>query len=243
MNTGLTKAKTSISARPWPQHIQNIASVTIRVTNIRQILRRDMQGRETIWNSIPAAPPIVFSFHVPINFLISEASAWNYILDHLIIYVNGDIRLCNFMANNIYSYARGLAASVHTSFLVSVDAKVLWTDIVEDAHINEWLNNWFVRYSQHRDHHHRQDQLIQDQDHQDQEDEEDSARIIKKLKRERRFEDLDGSDVGICAICLNDMSACKDLIDMPCRHIFHDSCIFCWLKDHKTCPMCRSIVH
>jgi len=26
---------------------------------------------------------------------------------------------------------------------------------------------------------------------------------------------------------------------MPCGHIFHESCIFQWLKDNNTCPVCR----
>lgn len=230
-----------MSSRPWPHPIQNIASLNIRVSNIKQTIRRDMEGRETICNIQPMRGPIVFSFHIPINILISQVTAWNHILDHLIVNINGDLRLCSFMANNIYSYARRLAASLHNGFLVSVDTEVLWTDFIEEImeapmNISEWLRTSAMHpHYQHQDHHHHHH-------HQDQEDQ-DSEGVIEKLRRERRFEGNDGDELGNCAICLDDMSASKDLIDMPCHHIFHDSCIFRWLENHTTCPMCRRVVY
>ena len=46
-----------------------------------------------------------------------------------------------------------------------------------------------------------------------------------------------------CAICLGNMTIddiCNDYIEkLSCNHIFHKDCINTWLKDKKTCPLCR----
>ncbi|KAF8673364.1 hypothetical protein HU200_048925 [Digitaria exilis] len=50
---------------------------------------------------------------------------------------------------------------------------------------------------------------------------------------------MDGSDC-CCAICLHDMEADDvKLRAMPCSHIFHQNCIFKWLRRSATCPLCR----
>ncbi|CAG8519733.1 16796_t:CDS:1 [Dentiscutata heterogama] len=50
-----------------------------------------------------------------------------------------------------------------------------------------------------------------------------------------------------CPICLEQFSlteATKDqtqtsIRQMPCKHIFCESCLFTWLKQNNTCPLCR----
>ncbi|CAG8449226.1 8817_t:CDS:1 [Cetraspora pellucida] len=39
-----------------------------------------------------------------------------------------------------------------------------------------------------------------------------------------------------CTICLEEIISFTFL---PCTHTFHSKCISTWLKEHKSCPMCR----
>ncbi|XP_003471771.3 E3 ubiquitin-protein ligase RNF149 isoform X2 [Cavia porcellus] len=46
-------------------------------------------------------------------------------------------------------------------------------------------------------------------------------------------------DAENCAVCIENFKV-NDLIRiLPCRHIFHSTCIDPWLLDHRTCPMCK----
>ena len=42
---------------------------------------------------------------------------------------------------------------------------------------------------------------------------------------------------SFCAICLDNKTTTFAVI--PCNHVFCDSCIFEWLEEHQTCPLCR----
>lgn len=43
-----------------------------------------------------------------------------------------------------------------------------------------------------------------------------------------------------CSICLEDMRRNSLVTRLPCSHVFHDACIFEWLRDRNpTCPLCR----
>lgn len=42
-----------------------------------------------------------------------------------------------------------------------------------------------------------------------------------------------------CCIC---MDAVKRRFILPCGHVFHRKCAHTWLKDNKTCPICRTNV-
>lgn len=41
-----------------------------------------------------------------------------------------------------------------------------------------------------------------------------------------------------CVICYEDMQANNALL-LHCGHTFHRECIHCWLKEQRTCPVCR----
>ncbi|XP_037662386.1 E3 ubiquitin-protein ligase RNF149 isoform X2 [Choloepus didactylus] len=46
-------------------------------------------------------------------------------------------------------------------------------------------------------------------------------------------------DAENCAVCIENFKV-KDIIRiLPCKHIFHRTCIDPWLLDHRTCPMCK----
>lgn len=43
-----------------------------------------------------------------------------------------------------------------------------------------------------------------------------------------------------CAICMDNVSVGEEVTSLPCRHWFHHPCVEAWLKEHDTCPVCRS---
>ena len=42
-----------------------------------------------------------------------------------------------------------------------------------------------------------------------------------------------------CSICLEDYEPDTTVRQLPCNHCFHTDCLIPWLKEHRTCPLCR----
>ncbi|XP_065352282.1 E3 ubiquitin-protein ligase RNF181-like [Cloeon dipterum] len=42
-----------------------------------------------------------------------------------------------------------------------------------------------------------------------------------------------------CAVCLKNYDEESQCRMMPCKHKFHQECIFTWLKQTNSCPICR----
>lgn len=42
-----------------------------------------------------------------------------------------------------------------------------------------------------------------------------------------------------CHICLDRVGFGAQLVVLPCEHKFHKSCIHTWLKQKRSCPICR----
>lgn len=56
-------------------------------------------------------------------------------------------------------------------------------------------------------------------------------------------EEEDGVELEYCVVCLCDVSPGDKYIKLTnCKHGFHVECINGWLKDHSTCPLCRTPV-
>ncbi|KAF7639559.1 RING-type domain-containing protein [Meloidogyne graminicola] len=43
-----------------------------------------------------------------------------------------------------------------------------------------------------------------------------------------------------CPVCIDPYKPGDICRQLPCRHIFHKSCVDPWLLEHRTCPMCKS---
>ncbi|KAK9119367.1 hypothetical protein Scep_017460 [Stephania cephalantha] len=65
-----------------------------------------------------------------------------------------------------------------------------------------------------------------------------SEEAIEKLERiEFRLDnDYGCSD---CMICFEEMEIGFEVIQMPCKHVFHGDCINLWLQRNHVCPLCR----
>ncbi|CAJ0578482.1 unnamed protein product, partial [Mesorhabditis spiculigera] len=42
-----------------------------------------------------------------------------------------------------------------------------------------------------------------------------------------------------CPVCIDPYAAGDIVRTLPCRHVFHKTCIDPWLLEHRTCPMCK----
>jgi hypothetical protein len=63
---------------------------------------------------------------------------------------------------------------------------------------------------------------------------------LENLVLEERHLLAEGCPGGIaCAICLDNMGVGARTKRLPCKHIFHPSCLMPWLDKHNSCPTCR----
>lgn len=66
---------------------------------------------------------------------------------------------------------------------------------------------------------------------------------LKKLERRPVDTDmLDGESKVECPICIDDMKEGDTAVFLPCKHWFHEDCVVLWLKEHNTCPICRTAI-
>jgi hypothetical protein len=42
-----------------------------------------------------------------------------------------------------------------------------------------------------------------------------------------------------CPICANDYTVEEKLLELPCHHLYHESCVMPWLEVKGSCPTCR----
>ena len=47
------------------------------------------------------------------------------------------------------------------------------------------------------------------------------------------------SPQGLCSICLEDFDQESKVVNLGCKHSFHDVCIRNWLSKRASCPQCR----
>ncbi|CAD8153517.1 unnamed protein product [Paramecium pentaurelia] len=45
-----------------------------------------------------------------------------------------------------------------------------------------------------------------------------------------------------CSICCNQFQKDELIMQLPCKHIYHKSCVDSWLQSSTKCPNCRSDV-
>ena len=68
-----------------------------------------------------------------------------------------------------------------------------------------------------------------------------SEAAINALPTRNVEKDMLGSDgKAECSICMENVEIGEDVTILPCKHWFHGQCVTAWLKEHDTCPHCRS---
>ncbi|KAJ2509716.1 hypothetical protein H4217_008207 [Coemansia sp. RSA 1939] len=66
-----------------------------------------------------------------------------------------------------------------------------------------------------------------------------SDESISKLPRRRvTAEEVDRK--LDCGICMDEYNKDEEVVELPCKHIYHKDCIEHWLKMNGTCPVCRT---
>ena len=77
-----------------------------------------------------------------------------------------------------------------------------------------------------------------------------SAIGAREIPQEREYNKLNAvhlvaeGPLGECAICQENIEEKQNFVRLRCsetvNHMFHKECIMPWLKDHSSCPTCRS---
>lgn len=70
-----------------------------------------------------------------------------------------------------------------------------------------------------------------------------SEETLKTLDRKTVDQDmLGGESATECTICIDEMRVGDEAVILPCKHWFHEECVTLWLREHNTCPICRTPV-
>ena len=68
-----------------------------------------------------------------------------------------------------------------------------------------------------------------------------SESAIRKLEKKKLDRQMMGDSAKVeCTICIDEMHLGDEVTVLPCKHWFHGECVVLWLKEHNTCPICRS---
>ncbi|KAG8676102.1 hypothetical protein FPOAC1_002098 [Fusarium poae] len=68
-----------------------------------------------------------------------------------------------------------------------------------------------------------------------------SEEALRNLERKPVNKEMLGSEgKAECTICIDEMKEGDMATFLPCSHWFHEECVTLWLKEHNTCPICRT---
>ncbi|XP_021902538.1 E3 ubiquitin-protein ligase synoviolin B-like [Carica papaya] len=209
-----------------PESQAQTLRVHFRLTNVLETLINRMHGAYNLQDTRMLSPTTIFNFDLPYFDRLSPLSAHWYILSIL----SGhriDQQFCNHIATEILSMAKEIFSIVGgLGVFIVAEAKTVSTRVIHEfdeilARIDNMVLNQWSEYN----------------------DGGASASFLFRLREERRLdgEATNDRELGDCTVCLDQLSGAKELIDMPCHHVFHEACILRWLETKNSCPLCRQV--
>nr|XP_033783476.1 E3 ubiquitin-protein ligase RNF130 isoform X3 [Geotrypetes seraphini] len=174
-----------------------------------------------IYNNVSKEEPVTMSYPgtgVIVAIMITEARG-----KEILSYVERNMSV--FMAiafgtrNTSKNFNRGSLVFVSISFIVLM--------VISSA----WLIFYFIqkiRYTSARD---RNQRRIGDA----------AKKAVGKLttRTVKKGDKETDPDFDHCAVCIESYKQSDVVRILPCKHVFHKSCVDPWLSEHCTCPMCK----
>lgn len=201
-----------------PMFLVQILSESRKETRVR--VRGQSLAMRVDDNRPTAADPISYFFQIPCQVVAQPASCFHYVA-HMISCSDFSASLSNDLASKIAAFSDNLVRAGCFGFFVLAHVKVL----EETVHVVEPIfdTDRHVTVSTGA-----------------------SKRVLKNLEKERFYtrqgQSNGDSSGGTCVVCLEDFSSSVKLSKLPCSHVFHEKCIFRWVLNSKSCPLCRSQV-
>ncbi|PKS09226.1 hypothetical protein jhhlp_003840 [Lomentospora prolificans] len=71
-----------------------------------------------------------------------------------------------------------------------------------------------------------------------------SEAALAGLERKKMDSDMLAQAGGSveCTVCIDDIKVGEEVVYLPCKHWFHETCVVMWLREHNTCPICRTSI-
>jgi len=71
-----------------------------------------------------------------------------------------------------------------------------------------------------------------------------SEGALANLERKKMDSDMLAGVGGSveCTVCIDEIKIAEEVVYLPCKHWFHEACVVMWLREHNTCPICRSSI-
>lgn len=67
-----------------------------------------------------------------------------------------------------------------------------------------------------------------------------SKSILRSLPRIKVSKnDIEKNESNECSICLDELVLGQPALRIPCGHLYHEDCVYDWLKKSNECPVCR----
>ncbi|KAJ6762057.1 hypothetical protein OIU74_024687 [Salix koriyanagi] len=224
LNLSRTSMHDSCDAKPLFQ-------VSIFLQRKYSLTWKDSRSGELLLEEeYPSRPDSHKSFLVPPQLVSSPDSCISYLRGIVSDMLNlDDVSLCHDVASNIGSFVSDSAEDRAglRGFYVSAHV-VIVEDFVEEVDLDGIVMPIFDPDEESR--------VVVPRGA--------SMSTMNKMKKEsfcmkEMQEDGDESCSDSCVVCLEKFSARVELTRLPCKHIFHEKCIFDWLKKSTACPLCR----
>lgn len=64
--------------------------------------------------------------------------------------------------------------------------------------------------------------------------------VFPTIPSTRQEEEATWNGSGECSVCIESFRVSEECLLLPCRHLFHRTCLTPWFRGHRSCPYCRA---